>query len=293
MSVSRFVARGFSQSMLLGRGRRLFDLNQANWELPLSKLDKAVITAYLVSKGYAAGEFPPTFEDQGLAYQAEINYSETLPGISASRVRDINLRKPFWGDSEMARYLHDVVAISAAIAQNCGPQARILELGCGSGWLSEMLATMGYSVVGTTISPHDVEDANLRIAALRAKRIEADLQFVVTPMEDVFSATKDHAPFDCVIVYEALHHAFDWRQTCASVFQTLRPGGVFLICAEPNLIHTFTSYRVALLSKTHEIGFSRRALRSALREIGFQNDRSIRNKIGLLYRSHWLAAEKP
>ena len=37
-----------------------------------------------------------------------------------------------------------------------GPSNRLLELGCGAGWMAEYFAMMEYDVAGTTIAPPDV-----------------------------------------------------------------------------------------------------------------------------------------
>ena len=70
------------------------------------------------------------------------------------------------------------------------------------------------------------------------------------------------------------------------------PGGWLLLCDEPNWLHTFVSYRVAKLSNTHEIGFTRRQLTGQLRQTGFQEVVIARNRFGFLVKPHWLAAQK-
>jgi hypothetical protein len=114
---------------------------------------------------------------------------------------------------------------------------------------------------------------------------------VAAPMESV----ADHVRhgFDVAFVYAAFHHAFDWRRTLNSVSSTLRPGGWFLICNEPNVLHTAISYRVAKLSNTHEVGFSRSELVRELRRSGFADVRIFQNHFHLWIREHWLAARKP
>ena len=288
------IVGAFAASPLMRRGKTLYEANKRDWEMPLSKWDKALVGLYLISRDYATGEFPPVFNDRQAAYQAEIDYQHALPGMSTDTVKEINLRKPFWGGVEMARYFDAVSFITDTFAaKGIEPPNTLLELGCGAGWMSEMLALIGYSVVGTTISPHDTDDAKLRIESLRIKNLHPNLAFVTTPMEEVCERTKDLGPMDGALVYEALHHAFDWRQTCKSVYEALRPGGYFMICDEPNVLHTYVSYRVARLSNTHEIGFSRKELTGCLRQCGFTEIEILRNSIGFLYRPHWILARRP
>jgi len=98
--------------------------------------------------------------------------------------------------------------------------------------------------------------------------------------------------FDAVFVFEALHHAFDWRETIESAAKCLRPGGWLLICNEPNLLHTCISYRVAKLTNTHEIGFSKGDLVTALQKTGFRKIISTGPKLHWWTRPHWLLAQK-
>jgi cyclopropane fatty-acyl-phospholipid synthase-like methyltransferase len=173
----------------------------------------------------------------------------------------------------------------------CPPQ-RLLELGSGAGWMAESFARLGFDVIGTSIAPDDIHDANRRIAGLRTTGLPVKLEFLEAPMESVHEKVSNREPFDAVYVFEALHHAYDWRATFASVFQCLKPGGWFVIANEPNLIHTFVSYRAARLSNTHEIGMSRTKMREHLREVGFTNALVLRNHLHGFYRPHWLAARR-
>lgn len=102
---------------------------------------------------------------------------------------------------------------------------------------------------------------------LEAKGLSPAFKFVAAPMESVHKAVATGS-FDAAFVYEALHHAFDWREAIRSAHACLRDGGWFLICNEPNVLHTCISYRVAKLSNTHEIGFRKSALVGELQKTG-------------------------
>jgi 2-polyprenyl-3-methyl-5-hydroxy-6-metoxy-1,4-benzoquinol methylase len=171
------------------------------------------------------------------------------------------------------------------------PSAKILELGCGSGWMAEFLAVMGYDMTGTEIAEEEITDANRRIRSLEVKGFSPALKFVATPMESVHTVVAADS-FDAVFVFAALHHAFEWREAIRSSFACLKPGGWFVICDEPNVLHIFISYRVAKLSKTHEIGFSKSELVTELRKTGFRKIISTGAKLHWWFRPHWLLAQK-
>ena len=289
----RKIARAVSDSPLFASNRKLYEENLNNWNFPLSKIQKLRVGSYLILRDYGDGLFPPTFTDQQSAYAAEIDYHLNLPGMEADNVSDVQLRKPFWHGFPVRKYLTDFIKLTLAL-EHCGirPPQRVLELGCGGGWMAEFLGLMKYSVLGTSIAPHDIGSGQKRMDSLKAKGVEVDIGFRVAPMETVADATRDLDPFDAVFVFEALHHAFDWRKSVDSSFACLKPGGWFLICNEPNWLHTFISYRVAKLSKTHEIGFVRRDIIEHLKRTGFRNIEILEKSPRFGYKPHWIVAQK-
>lgn len=296
-SSTRRLAGTLARSSAFARGRELWERNQQDfWRLPLSRSDKALVGLYLICADYERGLFPPRFDDERAAHANEMRVRETTAGMTEAEYRDAELRKPYWywdGGSDAARLLPragQVVECLHALAVPRG--ARVLELGCGSGWLSEALAMMGFSVLGTTLAAKDVQDARLRVEAAGARGIDVDLAFEVAAMEDV-AAVAGRGCFRVVVVFEALHHAYDWRRTLRSAFASLEPDGWLLVCGEPNLAHTAVSYRVGKLTSTHEVGLSRRALQRECLRTGFDRTRVLRNRVHLLVRDHWLAAHKP
>jgi 2-polyprenyl-3-methyl-5-hydroxy-6-metoxy-1,4-benzoquinol methylase len=77
-----------------------------------------------------------------------------------------------------------------------GNGRRGLEIGCGYGYCTDLLARRGYEVLGTDISPHAIAEANRQCARERA-------QFVVW---DATTAPIFDPPFDLVIAFEVIEH---------------------------------------------------------------------------------------
>ena len=260
----------------------------------MSKLTKLYVGSYLIMRDYAAGIFPPKFEDAAQTYEGELNYHTTLPGIPEAESRRRDMCKPFGPHFPTSDYLRHLSTLLETLDKlGVARKAKLLELGCGEGWMAECLALSGFDVHATSISPADIKEGSKRIEAVRVKDADARLQFRASPMESIHSHVEDLIPLDVVFVYEALHHAFCWKTTFGSVFQCLAPGGWFLICNEPNVLHTFVSYRVARLSNTHEIGLSRRKMVKSLADSGFTDVRILENRLNNGVRPHWIAAQKP
>jgi len=271
----------------------VFEQNSANWNMALSKLDKLRSGLFIILHDYSIARFPPTFTDQSATHDAEISIRETVRGVTPEQITEAELRKPFWAAPRTTAYLKSYCQLVGALEKlSILPPAKLLELGCGVGWTAEFLVVTGYEVTGISISPSDIADARKRIDSIRAKGLQRSLRFEISTMETVAETVGPPNHYDGVLVFEALHHAFDWRQALRSSFTCLKPEGWLLLSNEPNVLHTFVSYRVARLSNTHEIGFSKRELITELHKIGFKTIVSGGPKLHYWVRPLWLFAQK-
>src|SRR3954463_9121506 len=104
------------------------------------------------------------------------------------------MRKPF-SDAHCVEYLANLTTIMAVMRP---PPARVVEFGCGSGWLGLLLAEAGYTVVGIDISPE-------AIAMAEQLRNERGITSAAYQLADYESVTI-HPPADYAIFHDALHH---------------------------------------------------------------------------------------
>lgn len=158
-----------------------------------------------------------------MAKQGEIEYLARLGPEGVVHA----LGKPF-SDAQCAAMLADVAGILMMLP---APPARMLDLGCGSGWTSVMLARRGYEVVGQDIAPDMIALAERNREQARA----AGLSFVVADYE----ALQFRDEFDAALFYDSLHHAVDPLAALASAWRALRPGGI-LVTVEPGAGHAAT-----------------------------------------------------
>ena len=105
------------------------------------------------------------------------------------------------------------------------PGGRVLDIGCGTGFLLERLAERGFSGVGVDLSPESVEIAQARLHELGvADRLEARAGSAYAPPD---------GPFDLVTITDVLEHLEDPRACLRAARDRLAPGGVVVV-STPN-----------------------------------------------------------
>lgn len=160
-----------------------------------------------------------------MSLKAEVEYVGNMASVlnvPASEVTWYLRHKPFV-DPNRATYLADIAQIMALLPP---PPVRLLDLGCGSGWTSELFAFSGYHVLGTDVAPDMIAIARLRC------RDGLSLEFRVNNFESPIA----DADFDAVVLYDALHHAEDAAAVIRNAHAALAAGGLF-ISVEPGRGH--------------------------------------------------------
>jgi 2-polyprenyl-3-methyl-5-hydroxy-6-metoxy-1,4-benzoquinol methylase len=190
-----------------------------------------------------------------------------LPGTRYEEVLDAERRKPFWNARIYKHHAQSFARIRSILEEHkINPPARLLELGCGAGWMAAWFAEAGYRVVGTDVAQDELQLALQRVAnpGVFGKK---GAVVVEAPMEKVHQMSSE--PFDAVYVHEALHQASDWRAVLESARHCLKEGGILIVASEPNILHQFVAWKVVRISGVREVAFSRRALLSNLKAAGF------------------------
>lgn len=145
--------------------------------------------------------------------------------------RNHSIGKPFT-DPECAETLADLAFLFSQLPE---PPARVLECGCGTGWLSFFLAKRGYQVIGQDVSAEAVELAKKNPPFIQ----NGDVEFICSDFESMTYQDE----FDAVIFYSSLHHSEDELSAIASAYKALKSGGV-LLAIEPGLGHEENSQEV-------------------------------------------------
>jgi SAM-dependent methyltransferase len=173
-------------------------------------------------------------------------------------------------DADTHRHFCDFANLVQALA--LPPGARILDVGCGSGWLCEYFARFGYNVTGIDISPELVEMARERLRQIpfvTDHERDPAARFLV---HDIETAPLQEA-FDAVICYDSLHHFEDEHAVMRHLYEMLdHDGQLFVLEGErpPEGSATEAELRGVMQEfETLESPFTRAYLLRLLRENGF------------------------
>jgi glycosyltransferase involved in cell wall biosynthesis len=145
------------------------------------------------------------------------------------------------------------------------PPRRVLDVGCGPGWLAGPLRECGHEVVGVDL----VEHAGVRSRTDRFVR--ADLDAGIPDEVGV--------GYDVILAADVLEHMRNPERLLRQMTERLRDGGVVL-ASVPNISHWYSRGRIALglfsydqrgiLDRTHVRFFTRRSFLQLARRCGLQ-----------------------
>jgi SAM-dependent methyltransferase len=139
--------------------------------------------------------------------------------------RNHSLNKPFSDDRRGALLME----VGAVLLLMPPPPCRVLECGCGPGWLTYLLAKSGYDVVGQDVS---AEAIGLARSNPTFRDIDRQPAFVVSDFERLDFESE----FDVVVFFDSLHHCIDLKLAMSRAFDALKPNGM-MIASEPGLGH--------------------------------------------------------
>ncbi|HEY7786463.1 MAG TPA: methyltransferase domain-containing protein [Pyrinomonadaceae bacterium] len=129
-------------------------------------------------------------------------------------------------DEDTQRHFCDFANMAYLLALPAG--ASILDVGCGSGWLTEFFARLGYRVTGLDISPEMIRVAEDRLGKLPfALDHESPLRYEFLA-HDIEVAPLART-FDAIVCYDSLHHFEDATSVLRHINSMLDPGGQLFI----------------------------------------------------------------
>lgn len=153
--------------------------------------------------------------------QGDIDYFKNL--TEGDRLLAYN--QPFLPRWRCGDYLMQFGAILQLLPE---PPAKVLDLGCGTGWTSRFMAQAGYFVTGVDISPEAIEISKQKALIENVKNVEFSI--------GDYESLNYQEEFDVVLFFASLHHATNEELAIKKAYESLKNGGK-LITFEPGEGH--------------------------------------------------------
>ncbi len=100
--------------------------------------------------------------------------------------------------------------------------ARLLDIGCGTGFLMDIARKYSSNIIGVDVSPEMLNEVNTRNGKIQLTRADTS----ILPFNDNY--------FDLCTAYGFLHHLYDLVPTFKEAYRCLRKNGVIYTDQDPN-----------------------------------------------------------
>lgn len=112
------------------------------------------------------------------------------------------------------------------LLDNCKEGDYVLDIGCGSGWLSLELARRGCKVVAIDVSPYRVELGRKHYQKVKSQEgFTGTIDYRVGDIKDL----RFEKPLDVIVAWDSLHHLPDLDNLLVQLKSNLKPAGL-LVC---------------------------------------------------------------
>lgn len=135
----------------------------------------------------------------------------------------------WWDPDGESRPLHDLNPVRASyVADRINLRgARVADVGCGGGLLSEALAKAGARVTGIDLGDKVIEIARLHMHESRLENPSLDIDYRVQSSAELASAEAES--FDAVCCMELIEHVPDPAALVSDLARMVKPGGVVVM----------------------------------------------------------------
>jgi 2-polyprenyl-6-hydroxyphenyl methylase/3-demethylubiquinone-9 3-methyltransferase len=149
------------------------------------------------------------------------------------------LAQSWWDPAGPSKPLHDLNPVRMRYIEQITKLdgARVLDVGCGGGILSEAMARCGAQVLGIDLAPEV-----LAVAELHALEAGVRVEYAASSAAEI--ARQRAAEFDLVTCMEMLEHVPDPAAIVATLAAAVRPGGHVILST---LNRTASAFAVAII----------------------------------------------
>jgi len=205
-----------------------------------------------------------------------IEYLTTIMNDTGGHNRLYELIKPFQGGPDYTDFYTDISNFVNIMQKLALPsKSRILDVGCGAGWVTHFMAKLGHSVIGIDISDELLDIARERIAADKYPPYENmtfKTEFHNVDIEKEAFTTEEE--FDCVMFMSTLHHFLNPIEAIKNSAVNLKKSGLIAIieasAPEHNSVYDLHNREIMQKYKTLERPYTRNQMNKILTICGFE-----------------------
>lgn len=185
-----------------------------------------------------------------IQHEAEEFDKETIERITHGLIPDLRRLKKVayfynnpWREPEFVKT--QIMPRVDFVLQNLKPRSRVLELGCGRGYLALEMARYGHNVLGVDVSSESIAIAKKITAENPYKKGFGSLAYTVG---DIMALDFGKNQYDAIVFFRTLHHIPQIGKILKKMHAALKPGGR-LIISEPlrEEVNEHTAHIAALL----------------------------------------------
>ena len=133
--------------------------------------------------------------------------------------------KNIWhADKKSNFYYKEYIRYDAILKKIPETTQKVLDLGCGDGFLSCRIAEKGYQVTSFDLSLNRLKRFKEQAERLNIQQIEGDIANVDLPTES----------FDLIVCSEVIEHLPNYKEVLSEVWRLLKKGGYFIISVPNN-----------------------------------------------------------
>lgn len=180
------------------------------------------------------------------------------------------------------------------LAPTISPGTRVLDIGCGNGYIAGLFAAKGCTVVGIDPSESGID---------AARKGHPDSRFEVDVATPDLVERLGETPFDLVVSAEVAEHVYDADEWARSCFNALKPGGRLVLTTPyhgylKNLaiaaLDKWDAHHTSLEAGNHIKFWSRATMTTLLTRNGFRvGGFRGAGRLPFLWKSMVMAADRP
>ncbi|HHM24256.1 MAG TPA: class I SAM-dependent methyltransferase [Bacteroidetes bacterium] len=178
-------------------------------------------------------------------------------------------------------YFQEMLRYEKVLSQLPRTPGKVVDLGCGDGYLSYLMARRGHSVLSVDIATSRLNKLRENIGGLPVQILQADIKHTGLQSGSV----------DAVVCSEVLEHIPGYEEVVQESYRILKPGGLFVITVpyKENLKTIICPYcHRAFHPDGHLHRFDKANLAQALEKAGFQvlKQKTFRSKLMVHLQYH-------